>query len=114
MNEAMNSKKPSSVNATPEVAEFISKLEKGSHLDKIITKAKEKLWENMFAGEPVQKKKIPKYYIRKHGINNLYLMDLDSSRRLTYTLLYNGIGIGIFVLEIFLTHKEYEKRFGYI
>ena len=113
MNDTLNSKKPSSVNATREVADFISRLKKGNYVEKIIAKAKEKLWENMFAGEPVQKKKIPKYYIQKYGINNLYVLDLDSSRRLVYTLLHNGVGTGVFVLDVFLGHKEYEERFGY-
>lgn len=100
--------------ATPEVAEFISKLKKRSYLDKIVSKAKETLWENMFAGELVEKKKIPRYYIRKHQIHNLYVMYLDSSRRLTYTLLSDGEGgVRVIVLEIFLSHKEYEERFGY-
>jgi hypothetical protein len=106
-------KKPSSVNATPEVVEFISKLEKGSYVDKIITKAIDILDEDMFAGDPVQKKKFPKCYIQEHEIRNLYVMKLNSYRRLTYTLIFDGIGISVNILEIFLSHKEYEQRFGY-
>lgn len=106
-------KKPSSVRAIPEVADFISRLEKGSYLDKIINNAINKLRGDMCAGKNVQKKKIPKYYIRKYGIYNLYVMDLDSSRRITYTLIFNGVGITVNILEIFLDHKQYERRFGY-
>lgn len=109
----LDKKKPSSVNATPEVADFISKLEKGSHLDRIINRAKGKLWNNILAGQPVQRKKFPKCYIDKYEIRNLYVMNLDSSRRLTYTLLFDGVGVSLNILEIFLSHKEYEKRFGY-
>jgi len=67
----------------------------------------------MFAGQPVQRKKFPKCYIDKHEIRNLYVLNLDSSRRLTYTLLFDGVGVSVNILEIFLSHKEYEKRFGY-
>lgn len=106
-------KKPSSVNATPEVANFIQNIVKGSYLEKTIAKAREKLSENMFCGECIQRKQIPKYYIQKYKLNNLYVMDLDGSRRLSYTLLANGVGVGVYLLEIFLTHKDYEIRFGY-
>lgn len=109
----MKKKKPSSINAVPEVADFISKLEKGSHPDKIINKALTKLGHDVCAGEPVQKRKIPKFYIKKYGIHNLYVLDLDSSSRLTYTLLFDGAGVSIHILEIFLNHKKYERRFGY-
>lgn len=109
----MTAKKPSSVNATPEVANFISGLDKESHLGKILFNAKQKLEENMFAGEPVQKRLIPKYYTKKYKPNNLYVLDLDASRRIAYILLHNGTGVGVFIIEIFLSHKEYEKRFGY-
>ena len=114
MSEALKiKKKPSSINATPEVADFISRLEKGDNLDKIINRAKRKLLGDMCAGELVQKKKIPKHYIRKYQLNNLYVLDLDSGRRLTYTLIFNGVGISVNIIEIFLNHKEYAKRFGY-
>lgn len=113
MRDSLNKKKPSSVNGTPEVADFVSKLEKGSYLDKIITKAIDKLGEDMFAGDPVQRKKFPKCYNQKHEIRNLYVMKLNSSRRLTYTLIFDGIGVSVNILEIFLSHKEYEQRFGY-
>jgi len=106
-------KKPSSVRATPEVADFISRLKKGSYIDKIINNAIETLKENMFVGENVQKKKIPECYIEKYDLYNLYVMDLDSSRRLTYTLIFDGAGVSVNILEIFLDHKQYEKRFGY-
>lgn len=114
MNDALkHKKKPSSINATPEVAGFIQGLEKGCYLDKVMSKAKEELREDMFCGESVQKRQIPKYYVEKYELNNLYVMKLDSSKRLAYTLSSNGIGVGVYLVEVFLTHKDYEERFGY-
>jgi len=113
VSDTLRKKKPSSVNSTPQVKDFISKLEKGSYLDRIITNAKETLEENMFAGKNIEKKKIPKYYIEKYDLYVLYVMNLDASRRLTYTLVSDGVGVSVNILEIFLDHKEYEKRFGY-
>lgn len=113
MTNILNKKKPSSIKATPELADFISNLDRESYLDKIITKAREKLSEDMFSGESVPKRQIPKHYIQKYELNNLYVIDLDSSRRLSYTLVFNGSGVCCVLLEVFLSHKEYEKRFGY-
>jgi hypothetical protein len=31
---------------------------------------------------------------------------------LTYTLVFDGAGVGVYVLEI-LSHKKYDRRFGY-
>jgi hypothetical protein len=88
-------------------------LPKGCYLEKVVSKAREELSEDMFCGKPVQRKQIPKHYIQKYGLKNLYVKRLDADRRLSYTLLSNGIGVGVFLLEVFLSHKDYEKRFHY-
>jgi len=110
--DSLKRKKPSSVNATPEVADFISKLKKGCYLLAIINNGLDKLKDNMFAGQKIEKKKFPKYYIRKYQINNLHKLNLDSRTRLTYTLVAEESGVTVVVLEV-LSHKKYNKRFGY-
>jgi len=105
-------KKPSCVKATRDVANFISSLEKESYLRQIVENGLDMLKENMFAGQRIEKKKFPKYYVQKHEINNLYKYNLDTRNRLVYTLVADRSGIAVVVLEI-LNHKEYEKRFGY-
>ena len=60
----------------------------------------------------MRKRRVPKVYVQKYGIANLYKYNLDRSNRLTYTLVADQSGIAVVVLEI-LNHKEYEKRFGY-
>ena len=66
----------------------------------------------MFAGQRVEKKKFPKHYVQKYGVNNLHKYNLDAANRLIYTLVADESGIAVVVLEI-LSHKEYEKMFGY-
>ena len=112
MRDSLKRKKPSSVNATPEVADFISKLKKGCYLLAIINNGLDKLKDNMFAGQKIEKKKFPKYYIQKYQINNLHKLNLDSRTRLTYTLVAEESGAAVIVLEV-LSHKKYNKRFGY-
>jgi hypothetical protein len=63
-------------------------------------------------GDKVAKDKWPRYYKQTWGINNLFVVMLGPDWRLTYTLVWEGPGITAFCLEI-LTHKEYDRRFGY-
>lgn len=77
----------------------------------IINNGLDKLKENMFAGQKIEKKKFPKYYIQKYQINNLHKLNLDSRTRLTYTLVAEKSGVAVIVLEV-LSHKKYNKRFG--
>ena len=70
------------------------------------------LKDNPFAGEQVQKSMIPKFYVDKHGIANLWRIELSNYWRLVYTIQSNEIEIIDFVLNI-VDHKKYDKIFGY-
>ncbi len=108
----MSFKKPSCLKASREVAALISSLKKNSHLFGVVDSGLNVLRLNMFAGDRVERKRFPKYYVQKYGVSNLYKFNLDSRRRLIYTLVAEGKGVAVIVLEI-LDHKEYEERFGY-
>jgi len=77
-----------------------------------IQRSFDRITENPFYGENAKKKLIPKYYIEKYGVNNLFIVDLPFFWRLVYTLESDKIEIVAFVLDIF-THKDYNKRFGF-
>ena len=79
---------------------------------KIINAGLDVLKGNMFTGERIERRKFPKYYVQKYGVNNLYKFNLDSRTRLIYTLVAEETEIAVVVLEI-LDHKKYEERFGY-
>jgi len=108
----LSSKRPSCVKACRDVVDFISSLKEGSYLLKIIDDGLDVLKGNMFAGERIEKRKFPRFYVQKYGINNLYKFNLDSRTRLIYTLVAEKTGVAVVVLEI-LDHKRYEERFGY-
>lgn len=67
----------------------------------------------MTAGIKIQKPLWPNYYVRKYAVNNLWKMDPSRESRLIYTVLNESGRWIVVALEAFLTHKEYEKRFGY-
>ena len=81
-------------------------------LYKWICRAFEDLEENAFCGIRIQKKLIPKVYIEKYNIDNLWKYDLPKGWRLIYSVANGQICILSIVLE-WMSHKDYERRFKY-
>lgn len=69
---------------------------------------------NPHYGEPVAKSLIPKEYVAKYGVSNLFWVGLADYWRMLYTLTNNETEIEIiaFVLDI-MSHPDYDKRMGY-
>lgn len=69
---------------------------------------------NPHYGNPVAKNLIPKEYIEKYDIANLFRVELPNFWRMLYTLTEGETKIEIisFVLDI-IDHKTYNKKFGY-
>lgn len=67
---------------------------------------------NPFYGENIQKHLIPKEYILKHDISNLFRTELSNFWRMIYTVKGDQVEIICFVLDI-LDHPEYDNKFGY-
>ncbi|RLI42237.1 hypothetical protein DRO59_04705 [Candidatus Bathyarchaeota archaeon] len=74
-------KPPVAVYLERKVNGIYSSLSEEDDFRKAINKGLDALKENMFAGEIVKRKQIPKYYIKKFGVNNLYRLKLDRKRR---------------------------------
>jgi Txe/YoeB family toxin of Txe-Axe toxin-antitoxin module len=84
-----------------------------SPLKKSISKVINKLKENVFCGEPIAKDRIPKEYIQKYKINNLWWHPLTNGWRLVYSVTTpTNVEILAVIIEYF-DHKNYERRFGY-
>ena len=81
-------------------------------LYKWLDRAFDDLAENAFCGIQIPKKLIPKKYIQQYGIDNLWKYNLPNAWRLLYSVARDEIIIISIILE-WLSHKEYEKRFGY-
>lgn len=81
-------------------------------LHKFIERAIEDLKTDPFSGVPIQKRLIPKIYIKKYSIENLWKYDLPGAWRLLYSVVGDKVKIISIILE-WLDHKEYERRFGY-
>jgi len=77
-----------------------------------INRAMDDLENDAFCGIQIKKKLIPKIYIEKYGIDNLWKYDLPKGWRLIYSVANGEIQILSIILE-WMSHKEYERRFKY-
>ena len=79
-----------------------------------ITKKIEIIKSNPHYGDPIAKSLIPKEYIHKYEISNLFRVELPNFWRMLYSLIDGETKIEIiaFVLDI-MDHPTYNKKFGY-
>ena len=68
--------------------------------------------ENAFCGIQIPKRLIPKEYIKKNKVNNLWKYNLPDAWRLLYSIENQEIMVVSIVLE-WMPHKKYEKKFKY-
>ena len=88
-------------------------LKENDFIKKSIIRAIHDLRQNAFSGIQIPKRLIPKEYIQKYAINNLWKYDLPKGWRLLYTITAdNEVELISAILEWF-DHKNYEKRLKY-
>ena len=113
--------KPVRVILSPEAEEVYYYLNEESQKSKIaksifnaIKKKSDLIKANFQYGDPIAKKLIPKEYIQKYNIKNLFRVELPDYWRMLYTAREEEgeIEIIAFVLDI-VNHKDYDKKFGY-
>ncbi len=96
-----------------ELEDSFNSLSEDDFVKKSIIRAIKDLKQNAFMGVHVPKRLIPKEYIRKWGINNLWKYDMPKGWRLLYTVTSeNEVELISAILEWF-DHKDYERRFKY-
>lgn len=102
--------------AEEKLKESLEKLKESKTEDKKlyewINRALDDLEENAFCGIQVAKRLIPKVYIEKYGIDNLWKYDMPKGWRLIYSVANNEVNVLSIILE-WMDHKDYERRFGY-
>jgi len=99
--------------ADSKLEEAFNSLSENDWLKKAILKSISNLKENAFCGEVIKKDLIPKEYIQKYGIDNLFWYPLPNGWRLVYSLTTKGTAEILAIIIEYFNHKNYEKRFGY-
>lgn len=77
-----------------------------------LLRAFQDIQKNVFCGIQTPKKLIPKGYVQKYGIKNLWKYNLPNAWRLLYSIEGRGVKIISIILE-WLDRKNYENRFKY-
>ena len=81
-------------------------------MHELILRAFEDIENNAFCGIQVPKKLIPKEYVKKYNVRNLWKYNLPDAWRLIYSIEGKNLMVFSIILE-WMNHKEYERRFGY-
>ena len=63
-------------------------------------------------GVHIPKNRIPKDYVVKYDVGNLWKVNLSGAWRMIYTIRGSEVEIISLILDI-LDHRSYEKKFGY-
>ena len=99
--------------AEDELENAFNSLAENSPLKNSINKAIADLKENIFCGEQIKKERIPKEYIKKYKINNLWWYPLSNGWRLLYSIVTpSNVEILAVIIE-YMDHKNYDRRFKY-
>ncbi len=101
------------VKGSDDFIKFYRGLTRESVEKRLLDSALDMLKEKPTASIKIHRPQWPPYYVREYGITNLWKLNLSKGARLVYTLLRERERWVVVVLEAFLTHKEYERRFGY-
>ena len=88
-------------------------LDENDFVKKGIIKAIHNLRMNAFSGIQIPKKLLPKEYIQKYKINNLWKYDLPKGWRLLYTIAPDNEVELITAILDWSNHKGYERLFRY-
>lgn len=82
-------------------------------LYRYIDRALNDLEENAFCGIQIPKKIIPKEYIKKYKIDNLWKYNLPNAWRLLYSVASSGEIVVLSIVIEWMNHKNYEKKFKF-
>lgn len=77
-----------------------------------MNRAFDDLADNPFCGIPIPRRLMPKVYIKKYGIDNLWKYNLPNAWRLIYSFAKNEVIVIAIILE-WMNHKSYERKFAY-
>ena len=90
-----------------------NRLDENDEIKKYIRRAMNDIKQNAFCGIPIPKRLIPKIYIKKYGVTNIWKYDLPDGWRLIYSIISpDKVEVLSIILEWF-NHKDYERRFHY-
>lgn len=99
--------------ADEKVKESLNKLKKeDSNLHRFVIRAFEDIEKNAFCGIQVPKRLIPREYLKKFNVKNVWKYNLPGAWRLLYSVRGSDLLVFSIILE-WMDHKTYERKFKY-
>ena len=102
--------------AEEKLKENLERLKKGKseeqELYSFITQAFSNIEKNAFSGIQIPKRLIPKEYIKKYKVDNIWKYNLPNAWRLLYSITNKEIEVISLILD-WKDHKEYERLFKF-
>ena len=99
--------------ADEKIEKSLEKLKKkDSKFYKFILRAFQDMEENVFCGIQIPKKLIPREYLKKFEVKNVWKYNLPGAWRLLYSIEGRDLIIFSIILE-WIDHKTYERKFKY-
>lgn len=99
--------------ANEKIKESFDKLKREDNkMYNFILRAFKDIEENVFCGIQIPKRLIPKEYLQRYNIKNIWKYNLPDAWRLIYSIEGKNLLVISIILE-WLDHKEYERRFHY-
>jgi len=100
--------------ADAKVKKAVEKLETASRseLHTHLIRAFKTIEKDAFCCTQIPKKLIPKEYLKKYGVSNLWKYDLPNAWRLIYSIESEKVIVISIILE-WMDHKTYERKFKY-
>ena len=96
-----------------ELHDLLESLEPDHRFVRWIDEMKDRLLFNMLSGDSIRKRRIPRHYMERYGVDNLFRFEHPEGYRSCYTLVnVEGVGVCPIILDV-MSHPEYERTFGY-
>ena len=100
------------LNAKKAFEELINSHKNQKRIYDWLIRAFQDIKENAFCGIQIPKRLIPKSYLHKYQINNLWKYNLPNAWRLLYSIENQEILVVSIILD-WMDHKTYERTFKY-
>lgn len=98
--------------ASPNVLDVLNTLSNNDPIKLKVDQVTDEMKQDKNLGDYIKKKPWPDKYVKTHEVTNLYRREIGSNHRLIYTIRGRKEDKVYQLLDL-LTHKEYDRLFGY-
>jgi Txe/YoeB family toxin of Txe-Axe toxin-antitoxin module len=98
--------------ASPDFLDALKILSDNDPIKQRVDRVIDEMKQDKNLGDYVKRKPWPSKYVKRHEVTNLYRLEIGGNHRLIYTIRGRKEDKVYQLLDL-LTHKEYDRVFGY-